>query len=60
MKSDLLVSIVQKLNARMKREGRKIILFLDHAPCLPEELLGMFSNVTVTFLPKNTTSRTGK
>ena len=58
MNSDLLISIVQKLNARIKREGRKIILFLDHAPCHPDELVGMFSNVAVTFLPKNTTSRT--
>ncbi|XP_068671032.1 tigger transposable element-derived protein 6-like [Montipora foliosa] len=42
----------------MKRENRHIILFLDNASCHPSSLKGMFSNVQIEFLPKNTTSRT--
>ena len=36
----------------------KILLFLDNAPCHPQFLKGMFSNIRIEFLPKNTTSRT--
>ena len=48
----------RNLNSKMKRENRHIILFLDNASCHPSSLKGMFSNVQIEFLPKNTTSRT--
>ena len=33
-------------------------MFLDNAPCHPPSLKGMFSNIQIEFLPKNTTCRT--
>ena len=56
MQSELMTRILQTLNTRMKNAGRNIILFLDNAPCHPRELINMFSNIEVAFLPKNATS----
>ena len=58
MRTEIMTDILAKLNTRMKREGRNILMFLDNAPCHPPKLKGMFSNIRVEFLPKNTTSRT--
>ena len=58
MRTEIMTDILTKLNTRMKREGRNILMFLDNAPCHPPTLKGMFSNIRVEFLPKNTTSRT--
>ena len=58
MRTEIMTDILTKLNTRMKREGRNILMFLDNAPCHPPTLKGMFSNIRVEFLPKNTTSCT--
>ncbi|XP_068742381.1 tigger transposable element-derived protein 6-like [Montipora capricornis] len=58
MRTEIMTDILAKLNTRMKREGRNILMFLDNAPCHPPKLMDMFSNIRVEFLPKNTTSRT--
>ena len=58
MRTEIMTDILTKHNTRMKREGRNILMFLDKAPCHPPKLKGMFSNIRVEFLPKNTTSRT--
>ena len=58
MRTEIMTDILTKLNTRMKREGRNILMFHDNAPCHPLTLKGMFSNIRVEFLPKNTTSRT--
>ncbi|XP_068684888.1 tigger transposable element-derived protein 6-like [Montipora foliosa] len=58
MRTEIMVTILTRLNNRLKREERHIILFLDNAPCHPPSLTDMFSNIKVAFLPKNTTSRT--
>lgn len=42
-----------KFNSAMKRQERKVLLFLDNAPGHPHLTL---SNVTLAFLPANTTS----
>ena len=57
MNSELMGVILSKLNRRMKRENRHILLFLDNAPCHPHSHADMFSNVKLAFLPKNSTSR---
>lgn len=54
----MMIDILTKLDNRMKSEGRNILIFLDNAPCHPPALKGMFSNIRVEFLPKNTTLQT--
>ena len=58
MKSDIMINVLTKLNNKLKRTDRQILLFLDNAPCHPSSMKGMFSNIKIEFLPKNTTSRT--
>ena len=43
-----------KFNAKMQKKKRHVLLLLDNAPCHPADL--EFSNVTLQFLPSNTTS----
>ena len=57
MEAEILEEILRKLNGRLRRENRKIILFLDNAPCHPEDLDEKFTRIKIVFLPKNTTSR---
>ena len=57
MESDILTEILRKLNARLRRERRTIVLLMDNAPCHPEHLNDKFSPIKIVFLPKNTTSR---
>ena len=48
--------LLSKLNTRLRKESRFIILFMDNAGCHPEDVAGKYSNVKVVFLPPNTTS----
>ena len=57
MESDILIEIIRKLNGRLRRENRRILLFMDNAPCHPEDLDDKFQQIKIIFLPKNTTSR---
>ena len=57
MRTEIMVTILTRLNNSLKREKTHIILFLDNALCYPPLLTDMFSNIKVA-LPKNTTSRT--
>ena len=56
VRTEIMVTILTRLNNGVKIEERNIILFLDNAPCHPPSLTDMFSNIKVSFLPKNTTS----
>ena len=58
MNSEIMNAVLSQLNKRLTKEKRKIILFIDNAPCHPPRLEGTFSNIKVVFLPKNTTSKT--
>ena len=48
--------LLSKLNGRLHRESRSIILFMDNAGCHPEDMTSKYSNIKVIFLPPNTTS----
>ena len=52
-----MTSVLGKINRQMEVAKRKIILFMDNAPCHPESLSKRYSNIKVVFLPKNTASR---
>ena len=58
MKSDIMINVLTKLNNKLKHTDHQILLFLDNAPCHPASMKGMFSNIKIEFLPKNTTSHT--
>ena len=45
MNSEILKTILSKLNQRLLREKKNILLFTDNAPCHPPCLEGMFSNI---------------
>ena len=57
MTTEIMTSVLGKINRQMEVAKRKIILFMDNAPCHPESLSERYSNINVAFLPKNTTSR---
>ncbi len=57
MNMDVMNDVVAKLNKKMVREKRKIILFMDNVSSHSPDLKDLFSNVKVIFLPVNTTSR---
>ena len=52
MNTDIVTTIVTKLNAKMKKEGRKIIFLMDN---VSHSRRLLFSNMKVVFLPANTT-----
>jgi hypothetical protein len=54
MNGSLFESRLSKFNAKMKRQKRKVLLFIDNAPSHPDL---EFSNVKLKFLPANTTSK---
>ena len=57
MTTEIVASNLGKINQQMEFAKRKIILFMDNAPCRPESLSERYSNIKVVFLPKTTTSR---
>ncbi len=50
-------SILTKLNSRLAHTNRRILLLIDNAGCHPPHLETMFKNITICFLPANTTSK---
>ena len=46
-----------KLNSRLVKKERSILLLMDRAGCHPSSLESKFSIIKITFLPANTTSK---
>lgn len=57
MNSEIMKELLNKLNRKMRNQGRHIILFLDNAGCHPSDVKDSYSNIKMVFLPPNTTSR---
>ena len=55
--TEIMTSVLGKINWQMEVAKRKIILFMDNTPCHLESLSEQYSNIKVVFLPKNMTSR---
>ena len=53
-----MTNILESLNRRLQLKQRKIILFMDDAPCHPASLQDEVSNINIVVLPKNTTPKT--
>ena len=49
MTTETMTSILGKINGQMAVAKRKIILFMDNAPCHPESLSEQYSNIKVVF-----------
>ena len=56
MQVEIMEKVLDNLNHQMRKQGRKVILFLDNATVHPTSLIDMYSNIKIVFLPKNTTS----
>ena len=56
MRTEIMEDVLRLLDREVQLERRKIILFLDNAPCHPETLQNNFKNIKLIFLPKCTTS----
>ena len=56
MNSEIMTTVLGKLNRCMSSSKRSIILFMDNAGCHLEDLAGKFCNIKIVFLPANTTS----
>ena len=57
MNSEVFTTVLCRLNRRLARQNRNILLLMDNATCHPEDINDKLSNIKVVFLPKNTTSR---
>ena len=57
MNSDIMETILGRLDQRMIFENCKVILFLDDVTCHPENLQNHLTKIKLVFFPKNTTSR---
>ena len=57
MRTEIMEVVLGLLDRKVQLEGRKVILFLDNAPCHPETLQSRLKNIKLIFLPKSTTSR---
>ena len=57
MRTEIMEVVLGLLDRQVQLEGRKVILFLDNAPCHPEILQSRLKNIKLIFLPKCTTSR---
>ena len=51
-----MISVLANINRKIGVPKRKIIIFMDNAPCHPGSLSDRFSNFKFVFLPKNTMS----
>ena len=57
MQVEIMEKVLESLNCQMIREGINVILFLDNATVHPLSLIGMYSNIKIIYLAKNTTLR---
>ena len=55
MSSTLFTNWLNELDASMRRQNRKILLFLDKAPVHPPDI--KLQNINLKFFPANTTAR---
>lgn len=58
MNTEIMKEVLARLNEKLKREKRNILLLMDNAPCHPPSIADTFSNITIKFLLKNATSKT--
>ena len=58
MNTDTMKDVLARLNEKLKRKKRNILLLMDNTSCHPPSIAHSFSNITIKLLPKNTTLKT--
>ena len=58
MNTEIMKEVLMRLNEKLKRRKKNILLLIDNASCHPHSIADTFSNITIKFLPKNKTSKT--
>ena len=57
MDFNILDDVLSKLNWKLVRERRNLVLFLDNAPCHPPDMKGKNDHIKIVFIPPNCTYR---
>ena len=57
MDFNILDEVLSKLNRKLARKQRNVILFLNNAPCHPPDMKGKYDHIKIVFFPANCTSR---
>lgn len=57
MTGDICYQYFERLNERMKEEGRNILMLMDSCPAHPKEKLDGLGHIKFKYFPKNSTSR---
>ena len=57
MRTEIMEDALRLLDRKVQLGHRKIILFLDNAPCYPETLQNNLKNIKLVFLLKRTSSQ---
>lgn len=57
MNTEIMKDLLARLNEKLKRKKRNILMLMDNAPRSPHSIADSFSNISIKFLPKNTTSK---
>ena len=57
MDFNILDDVLSKLNRKLARQRRNVILFLDNAPCHPPDMKDKYDHIQIVFNPPNCTSR---
>jgi hypothetical protein len=55
MTGNIWTDILKKLDSKIGEQGRKIVMFVDNAPCHKIEQGTVLANITIHFIPANTT-----
>lgn len=51
MDFNILDDVLFKLNRKLARKRRNVILFLDNAPCYPPDMKGKYDHIKIVFFP---------
>uniref|UniRef100_A0A1X7VAJ2 DDE-1 domain-containing protein n=1 Tax=Amphimedon queenslandica TaxID=400682 RepID=A0A1X7VAJ2_AMPQE len=56
MTGNILDNVLSKLNAKLRKDGRNVLLFIDNAGCHLPKFCDKYIKITIAFLPADTTS----
>lgn len=57
MSGEILNSILNKINRKLRHDRRFVLLLMDNAGCHPPDIVDKYSNIKIVFLPPNTISK---